>query len=218
MKYVVSVLALCATAGLASATTWNEGAEPAAGPWPILGATYETVTGSGPLTAINGSIVNSGDVDTYLINICDPAAFSASTDNLNTIVDDTTLFLFRLDGTGIAKNDDVSGTNFLSALPVGNALYSSLTPGNYVLAVSYFGTVPFSTDPPTSLAQSTFDVFDFTGVIGPQNGPAVTWADVSSADGSGAYQIALTGACFVPAPGAAALLGLGGLALARRRR
>ena len=60
--------------------------------------------GSGPLTAIEGTISNSADQDMFLIFIQDPSAFAASTNNpgTNLLVDnDTQLFLFDFDGFGV---------------------------------------------------------------------------------------------------------------------
>ena len=66
-----------------------------------------------------------------------------------------------------------------------------------------------------------FDINDFNGVIGPQATsvglPILGWANAGAYD-SGTYNITLTGASLVPAPGALGLLSIGGLMVARRRR
>jgi hypothetical protein len=215
-----SLLACAAGALLAAsahAQVWNEAGD--AGDMP---GTAQTVAGAGALTDIFGAVSVTSDADIYRIRIANPAAFSATTNLLTGTMTDTTLYLFNLDGTGIAKNDDVSGSNFLSDLPAGNALYSSLAPGDYYLAVAGFAFAPFYVNPPSTIADLIFDVNNFTGVIGPQAGaagmPILGWANAGMYD-SGTYHVTLTGAEFVvPAPASLALLGLGGLVATRRRR
>lgn len=212
---VVLVAALCA-ASSAHGQVFNEAGD--AGDMP---GTAQNALGFGPLTDIFGAVSATSDADIYRISITNPAAFSATTGNLAGTMTDTTLYLFNLDGTGIAKNDDISGSNFLSDMPAGNSLYASLPAGDYLLAVAGFAFAPFYVNPPSTLADLIFDVNAFTGVVGPQAGasgmPMLGWADAGMYD-SGTYHITLTGASMVPAPGALALLGMGGLIATRRRR
>lgn len=206
----IALFGLLAIAGTASASIYAE--VPDAGELP---ASAQDVSGVGALTGITGS-VTAGDADMFRIRISNPAAFSAITSGVQ---GDTLLFLFNLDGTGIAKNDDISGANFLSEFPVGNPLYAGLPAGDYLIAISGFAYHPFSVAAPTLLSQANFDVNTFTGVLAPQNaGPVLSWFQLSTGPSSGNYSITLTGAEFIPAPSAAALLGLGGLLAARRRR
>lgn len=173
------------------------------------------------LDRLDGALTPLGsvDVDVYRITIANPAQFSATVSGGS--LTDTTIYLFNLDGTGIAKNDDISGTNFLSAFPVGNAAYASLPAGDYLFGISIFGVIPFSVLNPTLLSQNIFDVNTFTGVQGPVNAanPVLDWAQVSTFDEGGTYQVSFTGVTTnAPAPGAMALLGIGGLVAGRRRR
>lgn len=218
MKSVLSLVAVLGLAASASAVVVSETGD--AGIFPFQPA--QDVSGSGfSLDTLNGALTPDGDidVDVYRITIANPAQFSATV--AGGTLTDTTIYLFQLDGTGIAKNDDIDGVNFLSAFPVGNAQYASLPAGDYLFAVSIFGTIPFSVANPTLLTQSVFDVNLFTGVTPPRTptSAVVDWADASSFVEGGTYSINFTGVTTaVPAPGAGALLGLAGLALARRRR
>lgn len=123
---------------LALATTlpaqWTEVGD--AGQTP-LGAQIPSAFSVSNLPSITGTLT-AADVDMYLIDIVDPAAFSASTVGGATF--DTQLFLFALDGRGITFDDDT---------PTG--VQSTITgtfvpcPGTYVLAIS-----PYDVDPVAS--------------------------------------------------------------------
>jgi hypothetical protein len=215
---LIRTLALVAAMGAASSAfgqVHNEAVD--AGDMP---ATAQAAGGAGSLTDIFGTVTGLFDADMYVINITNPAAFSATTNIAPGAMGDSTLYLFNMNGTGIAKNDDISGGNFLSDLPVGNAQYASLVPGQYLIAIAGFAFAPFWNNPPANLGDLMFDVNAFTGVQGPQNpGPIQGWANAGAYDaGQGTYHITLTGASLVPAPGAVALLGLAGVMAGRRRR
>jgi len=218
---VVALLAGVACCGtLVRADVHNEAGD--AGTFPN---TAQTITGSGPLTRINGSLNRAvGDViDMLLITISDPASFSAATVRPSaSFMDDTTLFLFRLDGTGIAKNDDIDEVNYLSLLPVGASQYADLSPGEYVLGIAPYGVLPSVVTNPTSTTQLVFPFQPYTGVTGTLNGllPMLGYGEISGPGSTGDYAINLTGASMVtvPTPAAAVLLGLGSLSAGRRRR
>lgn len=188
-------------------------------------STAQLIGGSGALVRINGWLNRgAGDViDMFRITISDPANFSAATARLGeNFMGDTTLFLFRVDGTGIAKNDDIDEINLLSLLPVGDGQYSGLAPGEYVLGIAPYGVLPAVVSNPTSTHQLIFPFQPYTGVTGTLNGllPMLGYGEIASPAATGAYAIDLTGASMVsvPSPAAAALLGLGGLMAGRRRR
>jgi hypothetical protein len=220
MKIALAALAAVLCAGAANAQVFTESTD---GFGIAGGAT--PVTGVGPLTQINGSLTYAPAVtdamDFWVIDITNPAAFSATTVG-SAGMSDTVLYLFNVSGTGIAKNDDTSGSNFLSTLPVGNALYSGLTPGQYVIGISSYGIGPARVANPTLFADLVFPVSPFTGVQGPQGANDVMTGTYGTFDASGFnggnYSITLTGAAFVPTPASAGLLVLGGLVAARRRR
>jgi PEP-CTERM motif len=218
-KFAAVVATTLVAAQAASAQMYSESGDADDGP---VGA--QLVGGSGPLTSIAGTMVTGGDVDSYRITIASPSTFSASTATTTGAVNDTVLFLFNLDGTGIAKNDDISGSNFRSTLPAGNALYTGLAPGEYILSVSVLPLYPFRVANPTLLGEAIFDINNFTGVIGPLaasvNQPTLSWvAAFSDAPQSGPYTITLTGAEFVvPEPTTLGLLaGVSAFAMRRRR-
>ncbi len=209
-------MTLLALAGSASAQTWaavNPGALP---------GSAETPTGTGPLTNITGEVDTTATVANighyFRINITNPAAFSARTDIAPGSNTDTALYLVSLSGVGIAANDDISGSNFLSLLPVGNANYASLPAGEYLLLVTSYGVLP-AWDAALSTSSLLFNPSPFTGVRAPQNANVhSTYLFFQDAGAGGTYNVTLTGVEFVPTPGAVALMGLGGLVAARRRR
>ncbi len=99
-------------------------------------ATAEVPDGEGPLFTLTG-LFNANQANMYLIEICDPVNFSATTVGGTTL--DTQLFLLDANGFGIAANDDVVG---------GTTLQSRITAqfvpgaGRYYLAVSRFNHDP----------------------------------------------------------------------------
>lgn len=176
------------------------------------------LTGNGVLTEILGSFGATGDVDMYQIRVNDWLLFSASTVNVAGLVGaetDTQLFLFNASGIGIAMNDDSSaGGTLRSRLEAGSAVYSGRTNGEVVwIAVSGYDVDPNSaggaiwSDTPYAVTRAP----DGAGAAGALTG----WSGTGS---GGTYRIELTGASAVPTPGALALLGLGGVAVLRRRR
>jgi hypothetical protein len=172
-----------------------------------LPGTAQIVSG-GPLTNITGSFSSSGDADMYQFTITAPGLFSATTVGTGGTLADTQLFLFDAAGMGVAANDDFSG--FRSTLPVGNALYASLAPGTYYLAISGFDANPVSVG--GLIFPNTF-----TGVHGPTGpggaSPVSSWSGATS---TGTYEIALTASA--PEPGSILLLGTALAGLVARRR
>jgi hypothetical protein len=139
----------------------------------------------------NAGCGNDGvDVDMYIIHMCDPANFSASTVNSGTTFD-TKLFLFRMDGTGIVMNDNAPGGGSLKSR-LSNAFTSALPPGDYLLAISAENnnpTNPLHGPPWLDFPHDIERAPDGPGAASPFDG----W-DANSASG-GAYQIDLTGVC-----------------------
>lgn len=180
-----------------------------------------TSTGVGPLTDIFGGLSGATDADLFLINITNPAAFSASTNNSVTGNIDTQLFLFSATGAPLFTNDDApSGVTFLSTLPVGSV--ASLAAGVYYLGISLSGY-----DPTNINAQALFASGLSTDVRGPAAGlqPARlgAWSDGAFA-ASGSYDIKLTGAVAAAVPELSTSMmflaagALGAVGAARRRR
>jgi len=186
----------------AFAASWTEIGD--AGDLPL---TAQTVVGSGPLDAISGSLSDIYDADMYRIYISDPTGFSAYASGF-----DPQLFLFDASGMGVEGNDDVGGFDFNAYLPPGNPV-SPTSAGLYYLATSNWNLDPYSA---TGLI---FPDTPYDGVHGPTGigggDPISYWSGYGYA---GAYIIDLAGAEFVPEPATVTLLGLGALALIRRRR
>lgn len=178
-----------------------------AGHWTEIGdagelpGTAQVVWGSGPLNTITGAY--NGDADMYQIYISDPPAFSAYA-----TAEDPQLFLFDADGMGVYANDDqVIGNptqSYNAYLPPGHA-QSPTSAGLYYLAVSEWDHDPYS---PTGLIFPSEPYDGVFGPTGPGGDSAITYWSGTEYDYS--YTIELTGAQYVPVPGAV-LLGILGL-------
>jgi hypothetical protein len=152
----------------------------------------QTVAGSGPLTGISGDL-GANDVDMYLIDVCDPATFSATTGAGTSI--DTQLFLFQTSGIGVAFNDDIGDFEPQSRLT--NAFLTG--GGNYLLAIS-----GYDRDPINEIGFQLWNDTPFVGERSP-DGPGgasdiTGWNGSSAGAGTGPYLIRLTGACFIGGP------------------
>ncbi len=179
--------------------------------------------GDGGLTTLTGKLVNTRDVDLYCISITNPANFSATASA--DFVGYNGLYLFDSTGRAVAGYlGDGSLGHTIATLAPGSA--ASAAPGVFFLAVtrSDYGFGAVDQWPLTSTNAAMF-LAGF-GAVGPN--PAVTdpldhW-NANPAPGFGLfdspYTITLTGAGYhtTPTPGASAVLGLGGLLAARRRR
>lgn len=168
--------------------TPGEYAEECGGDVGDLPATAASADGqSGTLSAIRGSL-GTDDVDMYLIDICDASAFSATTVGNATI--DTQLFIFNTSGIGVVFNDDDPGGAGLQS-----TISNAFIPGNgqYYLAITGYNRDPLDAAGGLIWANTPFNVERTPD--GPAAGnPIAGW---SGAPATGAYRIALTGACFV---------------------
>lgn len=178
------------------------------------GQTLATASGTGvpnsTLTSITGTISSATDADLYVIRITSTTMFSAIASSISGI--DTSLFLFNSSGMAVIANDDSSGMSFQAAIPSGNSLLTSLSPGIYYLGISLSGNEPinlnsqllFTVDQPT------------TNVRGPASGLNPTTLSTFNGNTyfseSGAYTITLSAtqaAQAVPEPSTWAILILG---------
>ncbi len=157
-----------------------------------LPADATVAAGSGALNNIYGSMGSESDVDMYRIQICQPGQFSATTTNPDTQLD-TRLWLFYLDGHGIAFNDDnPDALDYTSRLT--HTFTAALPAGEYLIAISQYSVSPVD-------AQQQLLWFDSPLTVerapdGPGHAFAVaSWIDAGSAFGS--YHIQLTGACWI---------------------
>ncbi len=162
-------------------------------------------TGSGALTTITGALTG-GDIDLFAINIVDFANFTATV----TGSFDSQLFLFNASGLGVVANDDQPSnaqSRIQSALVNANGLY--------YIAISSYNLDPISS------GGLIFPNTPFTGQngpTGPGGGSALSGWQGSGSGSTNNYTITFTGTEAVPTPGAFALMGMGGLLAARRRR
>lgn len=208
MKKLIAIMALAAVSGSALASDWREVGDAGALP------PGQVTIGPGALTSITGKLEGqNGNVidfeDMYCIRITNPTGFRATT--IGGAAFDTQLFLFDMAGRGISHNDDSAG-GFLSTL-TGQFVPAT---GLYHIAITGYNRDPVDVAGGLIWNNSPF------GTERAPDGPAAANA-IAGWSGNGAtgdYVITLEGAefCRVPAPGAMALLGLGGLAAARRRR
>lgn len=173
---------------------WEESVSAPGGDAGDLPNTAAEVSGSGSLNSIGGNL-GAGDVDMYVIQICEPANFSASLVNTHTTFD-TQMFLFDTNGTGIVMNDDnaLGGGGLQSALT--SAFTASLPTGNYLLAVASYDNDPFN-----SLGAAIWEDQPFGAERAPDGlasggDNVVTSWDANNTNNGGGYRLNLTGACF----------------------
>jgi hypothetical protein len=200
------LIAICCILTVAIAGSNALGAWTEVGDAGDLPGTAQVVTGSGTLDTIFG-VMNDPDVDMYQIYVSDPAGFSAYATGF-----DPQLFLFDQSGLGVYGDDD-SGGGLNALLPAGNT-YSPTTPGIYYLAISEFNLDPFSA------GGAIFSGYPAATPTGPGSGsPVSSWSGGTWHVG-GDYTIELTGAKYIPAPGAILLgsIGVGLVGWLRRRR
>lgn len=224
---LVSACALGLAAGSASAQVWTEVPDaPALPPGQIT-------AGIGPLMDITGTLAGAGDVDMYCIEILTPsfaawteAAYPPGTLGPGGASFDSQLWLFDSTGMAIMHSDDTtvpsvfSGMGIAQPNPIIGPVPPPIMPGIYMLAISQYDI-----DPLDAAGAEIWSDAPFPGYSGP-DGPGVpflggwTGGGMPGGAGGGAYHIVLAGAtfCTIPAPGAAVMLGLGGLLAARRRR
>lgn len=182
------------------------------------GQTLATASGTGvpntTLSSITGTMSSFTDADLFVIRITNTSTFSATSSSAMGI--DTSLFLFNSSGAPVMANDDSSGTSLQAALPAGNSLLTSLSPGIYFLGISLSGNEPinlnsqllFTVDQPTTL------------VRGPASGLNPTtlsnFNGNTSFNESGAYTITLSAtqaAAAVPEPSTWVILSCGAIFL-----
>lgn len=231
-RFVMSVVGLVALAGVsvsnAHATDWLEpriNDQDAGEFWqeaqvPVGIGELESITGrldggfEGPGFGAPPGVPDYQDL--FLISIPIPSLFSARTVPFGFEDIDTELFLFSVNGFGLLNNDNEFGPPIFFSKIVPNATDGSFNltaPGLYVIGVAGAGNVP------TSSGLAIFNKSNSLEISGPDGagGGGVHDGWVTN-EVVGRYVIELTGAAYVPAPGAGAVGLLGLLALARRRR
>lgn len=154
-----------------------------------------TLVGGTALDAIQGTL--SSGADLFKIYLTGGQAFSATTTASSIAFNnfDTELFLFNSLGLGVyANDDDASAGGGQSTLPAGPG-FAPTASGVYYLGIAGTGYLPVSTG--GQIFGAFFSTTNVVGPSGPGGGAALSnWSSVSSE--SGAYQIVLTGAQFLP--------------------
>ncbi len=206
MSRLLFALSLATLTTGALAQTWDETADGGADAGGLIGSA-QTVYGNGPLTTITGFMDGGGEEDGYIIEITDPASFSATTINALTeasSVTDTQLWLFDESGAGVQFiDDDPNSGTFLS-----NMLNDFVvSPGCYMLVVSGFTNDAENSDGDEIWLDTPFNVLRQPDGAGAGN-PVVTQWDMNSGQG-GEYQIDLTGCSFKQQAECWLLLGTG---------
>ncbi|MCA1994312.1 MAG: hypothetical protein LDL41_20030 [Coleofasciculus sp. S288] len=155
--------------------------------------------GTQTLTSISGIL--SGEADLFQIFLTGGQTFSATTINLDTLIElptddllgfpseilaDPQLFLFDSLGKGVYANDD-SSTSSQALLPSGG--FSPAESGTYFLAISSFGYNPVSAGGMIFSNESADGIFSPTGSGG--NSALIGFEGTSTTRGR--YTIALTG-------------------------
>jgi MYXO-CTERM domain-containing protein len=187
-----------------------------------LVSTAQITFGTGQLDSISGGLTGgarAGDFeDVYLIRVTDPLLFSIQSGSGDF---DPVLWIFNVSQAnqafGLLANDNTPTSNFphLTAFATDGTGAALTKPGVYAVAVSGAGRYPVSNGGAIYFFANSTEV---SGADGPGGIlPHIGWAGEGQ---TGNYLIQTEGIGFhsAPAPGTAALLGLGGLLLTRRRR
>lgn len=192
---VMSVLMAVLSSGHAQAITFTESDD--AGE--LLNTAQVIPKGTEPLELISGIL--SGDADLFQIFLTGGQTFSATTLNLDTLIEipiddtlgaptallgDPQLFLFDSFGKGVYANDDNS---FSSQSTLPSASFSPTESGIYYLAISSFGYNPISSGGKIFPDEPSDGVKGPTGPGG--NSPLRGFEGTSTTRGR--YDIALTG-------------------------
>jgi hypothetical protein len=210
--FVLGVLTMT-TSVPARGPVWDESASGGdAGSTP---SSAQTTTGQGVLMRVKGEVTGAAALvgvdleDMYLIRICDPESFRASTffAEGGSADFDTRLWLFRFDpeapanARGVVANDNRPGgpatlLSFINSAPSDGSPPLE-DPGLYYLAISGTPRDPRSAPGPAGEIFSLASMTEISGPDGPGGGdPIMGWQTVEPPAAFGAYEIALAGVTF----------------------
>jgi len=180
---------------LGQVVAWSEDTDGGGDAGDIISG-FQTCTGPNQLQAIVGSLTTDEDVDAYLIDVCDPAAFSATTFRGNLFDVDTRLFLFDSNGLGVTFDEDIPN-GFPGEVTFSSRISGTFVPapGNYYLVITSYDVTPIDADGSVLWLEEPYDIErapDGPGAASPIAG----WQSFNAFD-TGTYEISLTGACFV---------------------
>lgn len=167
---------------LLSAQTWTESAAGAGQTW----STSETPLGSGPLTRIQGTIAAGQAADIYLVRVDDLATFQVS--SVGGANFDTQLWMFGVDGVGLAHRDDDAGSA-LSTLTG----FGPFGPGSVLIAISEYDNDPLDQAGNQLWNDTPFDTERWPDGPGALH-PFTQWSGTSST--ARPYTLTLRGASF----------------------
>lgn len=147
-----------------------------------LVSTAQNTVGVGPLNQIRGSLASPTDVDVYCVRITVPTTPFTALIGLNCVViQGPNVWLFDAAGNGIASNATCSGGSKQIIAPA-----APLPPGNYYVAVSYFGYDPQSAGGAMWLPGPPF----WRAPDGPgAGGTLIGWAGTPSVQPINPYQV-----------------------------
>jgi hypothetical protein len=171
------VLVASLTASAAHAQIWVESGD--AGD---LVSTAQITSGVGALTQIQGSLASPTDVDVYCVRLTTPPPPFTALIGINcAVIQGPNAWLFDAAGNGIASNATCSGGSKMIIAPA-----APLTPGNYYVAVSYFGYDPQSVGGAIWLPGPPF----WRAPDGPgAGGTLIGWAGTPNVQPSNPYQV-----------------------------
>ncbi|MEL6739316.1 MAG: pre-peptidase C-terminal domain-containing protein [Planctomycetota bacterium] len=187
---ICAAAALCAASGIASAALVVESE-----PNDVIAMANDlgTFGPPGDAVVIDGTITG-GDVDWFEFTITSASPLTVAAAFDPTLAGDGQMMLVDSSGVVLAFDDD-SNIGLMPSLQI-----TGLTAGTYYIGISGFADVGIFDDP-----TGTTDIFDGLQDDGSAHGEEFM------------YKMTL-GMNIVPTPASAALLGLGGLCMVRRRR
>lgn len=165
-----------------SAQAWTESANGAGQTW----STGETPLGSGPLTRIQGTIAVGRSADIYLVRVDDLATFQVS--SVGGANFDTQLWMFGVDGVGLAHRDDDVGSTRSTLTGLG-----PWGPGTVLIAISEYDIDPLDQNGNQLWNDTPFDTERWPDGPGAAN-PFTQWSGTSTV--ARPYTLTLRGASF----------------------